>query len=226
MDKPYKDALNRRARAIDALARTRLSNSYLLRDFLFSSEAAAARSDNLPEDPGAVIRAGHALCQRVLEPIREQFGPIAITFGYQCRKVIERGMSPTERRLRRASSAPHQWDRGTFGQEVYARIDLLPFCVEDLAVNKSDFGHWVMHNLDIDLLMQWTRSNVFCITIGPRPRRVWLEWGRPSHGEPRMNVLMGASYWQRTYPSLAPSDRPKFGPSHTQGRIQWSSKNG
>jgi hypothetical protein len=217
---------NRKIRSIDALARTRLSAHFLLRDFLFSSHAAARCASNLPNDPESVVRAGRALCEQILEPVLSEFGRFAITYGYQSREVMEATWSRSERRCRRFCSSPHHWDRQTFGDEVYARVDILPFCVEDGLVAKLDFGHWLMHNLDVDLLMQWTRSNVFCITIGPRPRRVWLEWGRPSQGELRMNVLMGSEYWQRKYPSLPPSDRPKFGPSFTQGRIQWSLKNG
>jgi hypothetical protein len=78
-----------------------------------------------------------------------------------------------------------------------------------------------MHHLDIDLLMQWTRSNVFCITISPKPRRVWLEWGDAKKGEPKQTTFMGAEYWQRVYPTLAEKDRPKFGPSCTGGAMQW-----
>jgi hypothetical protein len=119
------------------------------------------------------------------------------------------------------SSSPHQWDRGTFDREVYARVDILPFDVEDKNLCKQEFGHWLMHNLDIDLLMQWSRSNVYCITISPKPRRVWLEWGSVKLGEPRQKIFMGAHYWQRIFPSLPTHARPKYAPSCTGGAIQW-----
>ena len=79
-----------------------------------------------------------------------------------------------------------------------------------------------MHNLDVDLLMQWTRSNVYCISISPRPRRVWLEWGSAKFGEPRQRVFMGAQYWREVYPHLPANERPKFGPSRTGGSMQWT----
>lgn len=206
---------------IEALARVRLSKNFILRDFLFSAECAARCASNYPEDPDAVIRAGKALCERVLEPVAEHFGRPAITFGYMCREVIDMGMSEAERLANYHSSNPHHWDRGTFGEEVYARIDILPFCVEDGEVSKHEFGHWLMHNLDIDLLMQWRRSNVFCITISPRPRRVWIGWGSSKLGEPRREMFMGAHYWNRIYPTLPKHDRPKFAPSCTGGSLQW-----
>ncbi len=168
-----------------------------------------------------MIRAGTSICQQVLEPILEKFGRFAITFGYQSREAIEARWSPLRKQQEHRRSCPHQWDRGTFGKQVYARVDILPFCVEDRITSKREFGHWVMHHLDIDLLMHWTRSSVFCITISPRPRRVWIEWGDVKRGEPAQTRLMGTDYWQHVYPSLPKRQRPKYGPSCTGGNLQW-----
>ena len=208
-------------RNLETLAKTRLSPNFILRDFLYSTSSAARNFSNAPEDPGMVIRSGKSLCEKVLEPLLKQFGTFAITFGYQCREGIEAGMSAASRAYSRHSSNPHQWDRGTFASEVYARVDILPFAVEDNEISKAQYAHWAMHHLDIDLLMQWTRSNVFCITIGPKPRRVWVEWGEPRRGEPKQRVYMGADYWQCVYPSLPEDERPRFGPSHTGGAMRW-----
>ena len=204
---------------------TRLSKNFILGDFMFSTEAACMGLSNFPEDPAMVVRAGRALCEKVLEPVLDHFGRFAITFGYQCREAIEADISESARRTNPRSSNPHQWDRGTFGKRVYARVDILPFCVQDRKVSRRDFGHWLMHTLDVDLLMQWTRSNVYCITISPKPRRVWLEWGDVKKGEHRQKTFMGADYWQRVYPTLPNRQRPKFGPSCTGGAMQWRASN-
>lgn len=206
---------------IEALARIRLSKNFILRDFLYSTECAARGLSNYPEDPGAVVRAGKALCEKVLEPVTEHFGRPAITFAYQSRECIDYGLSKAKREEDPHSSNPHSWDRRTFGDEVYARIDILPYCVEDGLVTKREFGYWLMHNLDLDLVMQWRRSNVFCITISPRPRRVWLGWGSSKLGEPKQEIFIGADYWQRVYPGLSEQERPKFAPSCTGGSLQW-----
>ena len=186
---------NRRGRPTpeqyEALARVRLSKHYILRDFLFSTECAARGLTNYPEDPDMVIRAGKALCEKVLEPIRERWGHAFLTFGYQSREGIEWGWSKVRREANRNSSSPHQFDRHTFGDAVYARCDVLPICVEDGKLSKYEFGRWIMSNLDVCLLMQWRRSNVSCITISPRPRRVWVLWGNPQIGEPKQEMLMG-----------------------------------
>lgn len=203
--------------AYEGLSRIRLSKNFILRDFLFSTASSSLRVTNYPEHPELVIAAGKALCDQLLEPILQRFGRFAITFGYQSREGAEADdptLSPT-------ASCPHVWDRKSWGDEVYARVDILPFCVEDGDISKEAFARWIMHNLDVDLLMQWTRSNVFCLTISPRPRRVWLEWGNPSLGQPRQTRYMGAHYWQRVYPYLPEEERPKFGPSCTGGSIRW-----
>lgn len=204
--------------AYEELSKVRLSKNFILRDFLFSTSSASLGLTNYPEHPELVITAGKALCDQLLEPILQRFGRFAVTFGYQSREGVEADdptLSPT-------SSCPHNWDRKSWGEDVYARVDILPFCVEDGDISKYEFARWLMHNLDIDLLMQWTRSNVFCLTISPRPRRVWIEWGNPALGEPRQKRFMGAHYWQDVYPYLPESERPKFGPSCTKGSIRWT----
>lgn len=208
-------------RNLENLALTRLSQNFILRDFLYSTSSAAQGLSNTPEDAEMVIRAGKDLCSQILEPLLTEFGRFAITFGYQCRAGIEADLSAAQRTFSPHSSSPHQWDRGTFGREVYARVDIWPFCVEDGEVSKMDYGRWMMNNLDVDLLMQWTRSNIFCVTISPKPRRVWIGWGDVRRGEPRLQPFMAADYWQRVYPTLPPSERPKYGPSHTGGAMRW-----
>ena len=205
----------------DQLTRTRLSKNFVLRDFMFCAASAAQGLSNYPEDPNSVIEAGRALCERLLEPILAQFGHFAITYGYQSRESMDMDLAKGSKPVHAHSSSPHHWDRKTWGDEVYARVDILPYCVEDGEVSKIEFGNWLMHNLDVDLCMTWTRSNVFCLTIGPAPRRCWVQWGRTALGEPKQQVLMGADYWQRVYPNLPLSERPKFGPSCTGGSMHW-----
>ena len=208
-------------RQFDKEVLTRLSPNFILRDFLFSTQTSLMGVPNVPEDMDMVIRAGRALCEKVLEPVLDHFGRFAIVFGYQCREVIELQVTAAATPIHPRSSSPHQWDRKTFGDKIYARVDILPFCVEDAHVTKHKFGHWLMHHCDIDLLMQWERSNVACITISPAPRRVWLQWNSAKPGRPNRTTYMGAEYWQEVYPTLPVRQRPRFGPSATGGAMQW-----
>lgn len=213
--------LRRQAAKYDKLSRTRLSPNFILRDFLFCAASAARGMSNFPERPDEVIHAGKQLCQQLLEPILAQFGRFAITYGYQSRQSMDYDLVAAGKFTGPRSSCPHHWDRQTFGHEVYARVDILPFCVEDGQVAKYEFGHWLMHNLDVDLCMCWTRSNVFCLTVSPLPRRCWIQWGRPGLGEPKQQTFMGTDYWRNVFPTLAQEERPKFFPSSTKGALQW-----
>lgn len=216
-------ALRQASAEYDKFTRTRLSKNFILRDFLYSSDSDFRGISNMPEDRELVIRSGKALCQNILEPITEKFGKLFITFGFQAKDGIEADWSPAKRKENPRSSSPHCWDRKTFGNLIYARVDILPACIEDGEVSKYEFGRYLMHHLDIDLLMQWKRSNTFCITYSEfKPRRVWLEWGSPEKGEPKRETFMGAEYWQEIYPNLPENERPRFGPSCTGGSIQWS----
>lgn len=204
----------------EALGRQRLSKNFILRDFLFSTDAAALGMSNFPEDPAMVIRSGRELCERLLEPILAHFGKFSITYGYACRDLIEYKWTAEQRVKQHFCSSPHNWDRMRFGEEVYARVDILPFCVADGLIDRYDFARWCMLNLDIDLLQQFTRSNGYCISISPKPRRIWLEWG-VGPGVPRCKFFMGTHYWNNIYPNLPVDERPKFAPSCTGGRMFW-----
>src|SRR6516225_862078 len=57
-------------RAAEKFSRTRLSQSFFMRDFLFSEIAAIEGLSNLPDDPELAIAAGRGLCENLLEPLQ------------------------------------------------------------------------------------------------------------------------------------------------------------
>lgn len=201
----------------DKWLRTPVSKNFILRDFMFSAFGSVMGIHNLPENPDMVLASAKALCERVCEPILERWGEFSITYGYSSRKLMQAewpNLGPKQ-------SSPHNWDRGTFGKQIYARIDILPVCVENGTVTKEEFAEWMMMVLDIDLLMQWDKSNVLCVTISPQPRRVWLKWVPQGKGEGGSNKITywGEKFWQETFHGL--TMKPKFGPSATDGKMYW-----
>jgi len=214
-------ALRARIEEFDKRNKTRLSPNFILRELLYSTEASLLGMSNEPEDWERVVRSGKALCESILEPLTTQFGKLFITFGFQSRQVVE----ATSPQKSPTSSCPHQWDRLGHGKEIYCRVDILPAAVEDGLVTKKEYGSWIMHHLDADLLMQWSHSNVFCITYREtNARRVWLEWCPKGQGDGGGNskTFMGEHYWQSEWPNLPTEQRPRFGPSATNGRM-WRS---
>ena len=66
----------RSVRALEDFGRVRLSDSFFMRDFLYSEIAAINGFQNLPDDPDLAIAAGTRLCEELLEPLQQRFGRI------------------------------------------------------------------------------------------------------------------------------------------------------
>ena len=59
-----------------------LSRHFTLAEFIESATAKKNGIANIP--PESVDKFAAEFCERILEPIRDQFGPVAITSGYRC----------------------------------------------------------------------------------------------------------------------------------------------
>jgi hypothetical protein len=70
-------------KSLEELGRVRLSNSFFMRDFLYSEVASFYGIPNIPEDPDLAIEVGKHLCEELLEPLQSTFGRISIRSGYR-----------------------------------------------------------------------------------------------------------------------------------------------
>lgn len=77
----------RTVRSLEELGRIRLSDSFFMRDFLFSEIAVIAGLANLPADPDLAIAAGRRLCEELLEPLQARFGRVSIRSAYRSPEV-------------------------------------------------------------------------------------------------------------------------------------------
>ena len=102
----------RTVHALEEFGRTRLSNSFFMRDFLYSEIAAINGFQNLPDDPDLAIAAGKRLCEDLLEPLQRQFGRISVRSAYRSPQVNGFGNA---NKLNCATNeknfAGHIWDR-------------------------------------------------------------------------------------------------------------------
>ena len=74
-------------RALEAFGRVRLSESFFMRDFLYSEIAAINGFANLPDNPDLAIAAGMRLCEDLLEPLQARFGRISVRSAYRSPEV-------------------------------------------------------------------------------------------------------------------------------------------
>lgn len=99
-------------RALEAFGRIRLSDSFFMRDFLYSEIAAINGMANLPDDPDLAIAVGTQLCEDLLEPLQQQFGRIAIRSSYRSPEVNAFGnANGFNCASNEKNYAGHIWDR-------------------------------------------------------------------------------------------------------------------
>ena len=102
----------RSVRALEDFGRVRLSDSFFMRDFLYSEIAAINGFHNLPDDPDLAIAAGTRLCEELLEPLQQHFGRISVRSAYRSPEVNGFGNA---NRLNCSTNdknfAGHIWDR-------------------------------------------------------------------------------------------------------------------
>jgi hypothetical protein len=127
-------------RGLEDLGRVRLSESFFMRDFLYSEIANLYGLPNIPDDPDLAIETGRALCTNLLEPLREAFGRISIRSAYRTPEVNrfgnEHGFNCAQNEK---SFASHIWDRRDENGEIGAMATVV---VHALIPYYERTGHW------------------------------------------------------------------------------------
>jgi hypothetical protein len=102
----------RTVRALEDFGRIRLSDSFFMRDFLYSEIAATNGLPNLPSDPNLAIAAGKRLCVELLEPLQAKFGRISVRSAFRSSEVNHFGnVNKLNCASNEANFAGHIWDR-------------------------------------------------------------------------------------------------------------------
>jgi hypothetical protein len=103
--------------ALTELGRVRLSNSFFMRDMLHSEIAQVHGLLNAPDDPELAIEVGTRLCEELLEPLQERWGPMRIRSAYRSRQVNALGNAMQREgkagyncATNEANAAAHIWD--------------------------------------------------------------------------------------------------------------------
>ena len=99
-------------RGLEELGRVRLSRFFFLRDFLYSEISNVHGIANIPSDPDLAVAAGTRLCEDLLDPLVETFGPIHVRSSYRSEEVNGYGNRHGENcASNEANRAGHIWDR-------------------------------------------------------------------------------------------------------------------
>jgi hypothetical protein len=161
-------------RAAENFGRARLSQSFFMRDFLYSEIAAIEGMANLPDNPDLAIAAGRGLCENLLEPLQASFGRLAIRSSYRSPEVNAFGV---RHRLSCASNeknlARHIWDRrDKHGMGALASI-VIPWLVDRMATGTSwqAMAWWIHDNLPYSELQFFPKLAAFNIGWHEVPKR-------------------------------------------------------
>jgi hypothetical protein len=161
-------------RAAEEFSRVRLSQSFFMRDFLFSEIASIERMSNLPDDPKLAIQAGRGLCENLLEPLQGTFGRLAIRSAYRSPEVNDFGC---KHRLSCASNeknrARHTWDRRSKDGCMGALTTVVvPWLVDRMAAGTTwQAMAWWIHDNCLTASFNSSRSSLNSILGGMGPRR-------------------------------------------------------
>ncbi len=99
-------------RSLEDFGRVRLSESFFMRDFLYSEIAAMNGFANVPDDPDLAIAVGTMLCQELLEPLQAAFGRISVRSAYRSPEVNGFGnANGFNCASNEKNHAGHIWDR-------------------------------------------------------------------------------------------------------------------
>lgn len=99
-------------RALENFGRVRLSDSFFMRDFLYSEIAVVEGFQNIPGDPDLAIAAGKRLCEELLEPLQGRFGRISVRSSFRSAEVNGFGNANKLSCGRNETNyAGHIWDR-------------------------------------------------------------------------------------------------------------------
>ena len=140
-------------KSLETLARERLSNSFFMRDFLYSEISQIERIPNIPEFPDVAIEAGSQLCQHVLEPIQQALGRISIRSGYRSPAVNGKGAENKNQyncSSNESNYAHHIWDYPDKNGEIGATVCIVVNSFVDYYEKTGDWqalAWWVHDNV-------------------------------------------------------------------------------
>jgi hypothetical protein len=165
------------------LGRVRLSETFFMRDFLYSEIANIHGMTNLPENPDLAIAAGKALCANLLEPLQSTFGRLAIRSAYRSPEVNAFGNAHFGNCASNdADRARHIWDQRSSDGGMGAMVTIVvPWLLDRIKTGTTwqAMGWWIHDHLPYSELQFFPKLAAFNIGWHERPRRRITSFAAP-----------------------------------------------
>ncbi|OUY05702.1 hypothetical protein [Acinetobacter populi] len=168
---------------LEDLGRIQLSQSFFMRDFLYSEIANWYGIQNFPDFPDIAVQNGKQLCEKLLEPLQNKFGRIAIRSAYRSPKINQLG---NEKNLSCANNeknfASHIWDypndRGYGATACIVIPSFLELYDKDQA-NWQQIAYWIHNHLPYSRLEFFPKLCAFNINWHEQPLREIYSYIQP-----------------------------------------------
>ncbi|GGA16872.1 hypothetical protein GCM10011498_16780 [Amylibacter cionae] len=169
--------------SLETLGRTRLSRYFFLRDFMHSEISAFHGIPNIPDNPDAVITAGQALAQNLLDPLVETFGPITIRSGYRSALLNKFGNDNKLNCSRNeVNGASRIWERtDPHGNSGACATIVIPWFADqyDQGRDWRDMAYWIHDHLDYHEQYFFPKLAALNLTWRDNPARRVLSYISP-----------------------------------------------
>lgn len=170
-------------RSLEEFGRTRLSDSFFMRDFLHSDIAAIFGLANVPSDRALAIEAGTGLCQNLLEPLQRRFGRVAIRSAFRSVEVNEVGnINKLGCAKNESNYARHIWDRRDAQDRVGATACVVLPAVWDRFQAEGDWqklAWWIHDHLPYSELEFYPKYWACNVTWHDKPERYVSSYAEP-----------------------------------------------
>ena len=160
--------------SLETLGRVRLSKPYYFRDFHYSEIGSFHRIPNLPRDPDLAIANGQRLCQDLLDPLTETFGPLAIRSGYRSPELNAYGNAHKLNCARNDNPIEcHIWDWGTGDAAIAGTSLAIPWFTDRYEQGRDwrDLAWWIHDHLPYSGLWFFPKLCAFNLDWRSTPRR-------------------------------------------------------
>ena len=108
----------------------KLTENFTLAELCKSQTALRKGIDNLPNDPNVVTKL-QTIAEKILQPVRDKFGPTVINSGYRCKKL-------------NTAIGGSKKSQHCFGEAADIEVPTL---------SNRDLAEWIKNNLDFDQLI-------------------------------------------------------------------------
>lgn len=178
--------------SLTTFGRVRLSESFFMRDFLFSEIAAIDGMINVPDDPDLAIAAGTQLCQQVLEPLQAQFGRLAIRSSFRSAEVNAFGAAKQREKKEKGytcasnanNAAGHIWDMLDDGKMGATACIIVPKVWDRLnhdPLGWQKLAWWVHDHLPYSTMQFFKEYWAFNLGWHEAPERSIFSYVRPAN---------------------------------------------